>query len=190
MRLTIIRMNADLVLNIIAVVVSFIALTASAVIAVRQITIMRQSNQVPLFVELFQEFRSERFQVAERCIMNKVATGNTGQGVSGLPDDVRSAVNITNNYYGTLGALIMHGILEERVAVSMVGYRADQLWTKLESLIIAERVNRGSDDFASFFEDFVYRVRLHRPYVTSYGITIHRLVDLPADQDQPQQEFS
>ena len=182
-------MNADLILNIIAVVVSFIALTASAIIAVRQITIMRQSNQVPLFVELFQEFRSERFQVAERCIINKLTSENTGNGVSGLSDDVRSSVNIVNNYYGTLGALIVHGILEERVAVSMVGYRADQIWTKLEPLIVAERVNRRSDDFASFFEDFVYRVRLHRPYVTSYGIVIHRVTDPTADQNRPQQEL-
>jgi hypothetical protein len=44
-------MNADLVLNVTAIVVSFVALTVSAVVAVRQITLMRQSNQLPLFVD-------------------------------------------------------------------------------------------------------------------------------------------
>jgi hypothetical protein len=182
-------MSSELVLNIIAIVVSFIALAASATIAVRQVTIMRQSNQLPLFVELFQEFRSERFQQARLYITRKMDGIDPAEGLTGLPDDILSAVNTVNNYFGALDSLIVHKILEEREAVTVVGYVADQLWDKLEPVILAERARRGSDDFACFFEDFIYRVRLHWPPVKSYGIVVHRVKDLSPRYNQPEGEL-
>ncbi|HLI75486.1 MAG TPA: hypothetical protein VKV02_00975 [Acidobacteriaceae bacterium] len=179
-------MNANLILNIIAVVVSFVALAVSAIIASRQTKIMYQSNQVPLFVELFQEFRSERFQLAESHILDELESFDPAEGVMGLPGDIRSDVNVINNYFGTLGSLIIYGILEEREVMTMIGPRADRLWGKLEPFIIAERGSRGSDDFASFFEDLVYRVRLHWPLMKSYGLEIHRLEHLPGENQSVQ----
>jgi hypothetical protein len=142
---------------------------------------------VPIFVELFQEFRSERFQLARLSITNKWDDIDAVKGLAGLPDDVRLAVNTVNNYFGTLGSLIIQGILQESEAVIMVGYAADQLWKKLEPLIMAERISRGNDEFACFFEDFIYRVRLHWPPIKSYGIAVQRLKDLPTEGNPSQQ---
>jgi hypothetical protein len=49
--------------------------------------------------------------------------------------------------------------LEEGIAVSTLGSRADKLWAELESFVLKEREVLGDNDFAKFFEDFVYRVR-------------------------------
>jgi hypothetical protein len=79
------------------------------------------------------------------------------------------------SYFGTLGSLIVYGILDEGAAVSTLGFRGDHLWTELEPFISREREIREDDDFAKFFEDFVCRVRANWPPEKNYGLTIRRL---------------
>jgi hypothetical protein len=174
-------MNPSLILNIAAVVISMTALGVSIPIGIRQIGIMRQSNWMPLFIELEQEFRTERFQRAEIYVMKKLREKDAAKGVLELPDDARLAVNLVQGYFGVLGSLIIYGIVNEKQAVASIGYRADQLWRKLEPFIIGERRLRGDDDFACYFEDFVYRVRTHWPPERSYRISIHRLSSLSVE---------
>src|SRR5690242_15871726 len=86
-------MDSSSVLNVVAVAVSVSALSVSLVFAVRQTRIMRQSNQVPLFVDLIQEFRSKGFQDAEQYILHKLRKENSPEkGVLALPDQARFAV--------------------------------------------------------------------------------------------------
>lgn len=171
-------MNIALILNIIAILVFFVALAVSMTIAIRQIVVMRQSNQIPLFVELIQEFRSERFQQAEMYIMNKLDERDADKGVLGLPAEARPAAVAVQSFFGTLGSLIIYGILEESECVAALGYRADQLWKRLEPFIAAERTKRGDNDFANFFEDFVCRTRAHWPPEKSYGLVVRRVGEL------------
>lgn len=167
------------VFNAITIFVAFGALIVSLFFAVRQTRIMRQSNQLPVFIELEQEFRSERFQRAELYIMRKLKEKDFENGVLGLPDEMRLAVTLVQSYFGVLGSLIVYGIINEREAVASMGYRVDQLWRKLEPFILAERRIRGDDDFAIFFEDFVYRIRTNWPPEKRYNIIVHRLSALP-----------
>lgn len=173
---TIRSMSSSLVLNVLAVVVAFIALTVSVIFAMRQITIMRQANQMPVFVDLIQEYRSQDFQQAEHYVMYKLAREHTSSdGVLSLPSEARHAATVVLSFFGTVGSLIAFGILKEDIAVSTLGSRADKLWTDLEPFIIKERQRLGDSDFAKFFEDFVYRIRTNWPPEEHYGILIHRL---------------
>lgn len=169
-----------MVLNIIAVVVAFIALAVSVMFAVRQIAIMRQANQMPVFVNLIQEYRSPEFQQAEYYIMHKLAAENRrNDGILNLPFEARSNATRVLSYFGTLGSLIIYGILEEVMAVSTLGFRADHLWVELEPFVTKEREIRGNNDFAKFFEDVVCRIRANWPPEEHYGITIRRLPSHP-----------
>jgi hypothetical protein len=169
-------MNASMLLNVIAVVVAFVALSVSVIFAMRQTAIMRQANQMPVFVNLIQEYRSQNFQQAEHYVMHKLATENTpGDGVLRLPFEARCAATTVLSFFGTMGSLITYGILKEDIAVSTLGFRADKLWMELEPFIIKEREGRSDNDFAKFFEDFVYRARTNWPPEEHYGFTIHRL---------------
>ena len=172
------NMSTSLLLNIIAIAISTAALCVSILIAIRQITIMRQSNQMPIFINLEQEFRSERFQRAELYVLRKLKDKDAVKGVQALPDEARLAVTLMSSYFGVLGSLVIYGIVSERQAVAALGYRADQLWRKLEPFILAERRIRGDDDHAKFFEDFICRVRAHWPPEKSYSIPVRRLGDL------------
>lgn len=167
-----------MILNITAVAISTAALCVSILIAIRQITIMRQSNQMPIFIDLEQEFRSEQFQRAELYVLRKLKDKDAVKGVQALPDEARLAVTLMSSYFGVLGSLIIYGIVGERQAVAALGYRADQLWRKLEPFILAERRIRGDDDHAKFFEDFICRVRGHWPPEKSYNIPVRRLGDV------------
>lgn len=182
-----IDVDAGSILNIAAVAVSLIALGVSGAIAIRQIAIMRRSNQIPLFVELIQEFRSERFQRAELYIMSQLKESDAVMGVLALPDEARLAVTAVQSFFGTLGSLIIFGILDESETVAALGYRADQLWRKLEPFIAAERAIRGDDDFADFYEDFVCRTRANWPPEKRYNIKVRRLGALrfPAEDPPP-----
>ena len=171
-------MSTSLLLNIIAVAISTAALCVSVLVAIRQITIMRQSNQMPIFINLEQEFRSERFQRAELYVLRKLKDKDSVKGVQALPDEARLAVTLISSYFGVLGSLVIYGIVRERQAVAALGYRADQLWRKLEPFILAERRIRGDGDHAKFFEDFICRVRTHWPPEKSYSIPVQRLSDL------------
>ncbi|WP_327047182.1 hypothetical protein OG320_04635 [Microbispora sp. NBC_01189] len=74
--------------------VSVLALVVSVITALRQTTMMRNSNQLPVLVELFQEFRSAEWQRAEAYVLGRLRTEHDPQaGCSALPDEARIAVN-------------------------------------------------------------------------------------------------
>jgi hypothetical protein len=174
-------MDSSSVLNIIAVVVAFGALTVSLIFAMTQTRIMRQTNQMPIFIDLIREFRSKEFQQMEHYVLNKLTQENPEKGVLGLPDQARFAASTIVSFFGVLANLIIEGIISEASAVSTLGFRANNLWTKLEPFIVGERNIRGDDDSARYFEDFVCRVRTHWPPEKYYRMPTHRLRDLPVN---------
>jgi len=172
-------MDTSALLNILAVAFSFGALSVSLIFAIRQTRIMWQSNQVPLFVDLIKEFRSREFQNAEQYVMHRLKIENSAEkGVLRLPEEARLAATTVQSFFGTLGQLVINDIISEASAVSTLGLRASKLWTELEPFIESERKLRGDDDFAMFYEDFVYRTRANWPPEKSYSLVVHRLASL------------
>ena len=146
------------------------------VFAVRQIVIMRQSNQMPIFITLIQEWRSPEFQLAERYVIVHLPIGDTlTNGLAGLTEEGCLAVTKVLSFFATIGFLIVYGILSEPPAVLILGYRADKLWVELEPLINSERKIQGNNDFAKFFEDFVRRVRGNWPPEEHYNVRVRRI---------------
>jgi hypothetical protein len=110
------------------------------------IKLMRQTNEMPIFIQLLQEFRSHEFQRAERYIMHDLRAHPPDKGVLHLPEEASWAITTVQSFFGTLGSLIIYNIVSEAEAVSTVGYRANRLWIKLEPYIRRERQIRGDDD--------------------------------------------
>jgi hypothetical protein len=178
-------MNSASVLNILAVAAAFAALAVSAVVAIRQIRLLRQTNEMPIFIEMLQEFRSREFQSAERYIINALGEHPPNKGVLHLPEEASWAITTVQSFFGTLGSLIIYDIVSEAEAVSTLGYRANRLWTKLEPYIERERQIRGDDDYAKFWEDFVCRVRTNWPPEQHYKIVVRRLPRPSEDGNLP-----
>jgi hypothetical protein len=182
-----IAMSGSSVLNVLAVVAAFAALTVSIIFAARQTRLMRQTNQMPIFVEMLQEFRSREFQKAERYIADDLGSQPSNKGVLGLSEKASWAITKMQSFFGTLGSLIIYDVIGEAEAVSTLGYRADRLWKKVEPYIEQERLLRGDDDYAKFWEDFVWRVRANWPPERHYGIRVHRLHAQPSDSGNTSQ---
>jgi hypothetical protein len=176
-----VAMDSSSVLNVIAVAVAFGALAVSLVFAMTQTRIMRQTNQMPIFIDLIREFRSSEFQEAEQYVLNKLTQENPAHGVLRLPDRARFAASIVVSFFGVLANLVIEDIISEASAVSTLGFRANNLWTKMEPFIMGERNIRGDNDYARYFEDFVCRVRTHWPPEKYYPIPTRRLAELPVN---------
>ena len=62
------------------------------------------SNQLPVLVELFQEFRSTEWQQAEAYVIGRLrAEYDPGLGCSALPDEARIAVNKVVGFFSGFG---------------------------------------------------------------------------------------
>lgn len=163
-------------LNITAVAVSFFALIFSLLFALQQIRVMRQANQMPIFIDMIKEFRSKEFQQAEQYILHRLRYESPADsGVLRLKDEARLAATVIQSFFGVLADLVMRGIISEEAAVSTLGFRASNLWTELQPFIVAERRIRGDDDFACYYEDFVCRARLNWPPEKYYRRVLQRI---------------
>jgi hypothetical protein len=164
------------VINILALVVAIVSLALSATLALRQLFMMRHANQLPMFVELNQEFRSQDFTESESFVLHKLATeASADNGVLLLPPEVLRHVNRLTTFYNILGALIIFKVAKESIIVPILGYRASRAWDALEPFILKEREIRGTPYFVCYFEDLVSRARANYPAVPAYKIQLRRL---------------
>jgi hypothetical protein len=162
-----------LLFNIMALVVSVASLAVSGAVALRQVTIMRHANQLPIFIELTQEHRSDAFQDAyERVLADLADEGLNECDVSSLPDETRAAFTRVAAFFITLGAMVVFGVVKESMVVYLFGYRAAKAWRSMEPIIMSERRERHSN-YASLFEDLVARASDNWPPSEAYGISLH-----------------
>lgn len=159
-----------------AVIISIIALFASGILAVRQVSMMRHANEMPVLVDLMQEFRSAEFQMAEEYVLKRLATENDlSLGCSGLTGRASLAVNLVNSFFLSLGTLVAQDMVDEATVVLLFGFRANRAWSALESRIMREREIRDDPFFAVPFEDLVCRVRDGWPPTNRYRLKFRSL---------------
>ena len=163
-----------MVLGISSLVASFLALGVSIWTALRQVRIMRHSNQVPLLVETFKEYRSPLYQRYEHYVVNNLAKDHSPElGFAGLPEEARTAATSLVTFFNVLGSFLIFGMADESVIVPLFAYRASQAWDALEPYIRRERQARGNYYFASHFEDLVCRTRDHP--AADFGLRLRRV---------------
>jgi hypothetical protein len=120
-------MSASDILSVVSLVVSLVSLLTAARLAVRQSALMRHANELPIFIELTQEFRSPDFQHAEEYVLRKLATEHSPDlGISNLPEDAKVAVSTVLTFFSTFGAYIAFGLADEKIVVAIFGYRANR----------------------------------------------------------------
>jgi hypothetical protein len=173
-----------LVLNIVTLVLSVISLLTSAYLLWRQTGTMRNTNAIPIVVELTQAFISPEFQRAEHYVVSELANEHSPKlGCSKLPEDARNAVQTVISLFISFGSFVALGIADEKHVVSLFGYRADRAWKALEPYIKTERELRGEDHpFARFFEDLVWRTRKNSPWTEAYNLNLGQV----SEESQPE----
>jgi hypothetical protein len=106
----------------------------------------------------FRNLRTKEFLEAQDYIFQSMDSHEPDRGVSGLPSDVKSKILMIVNFYNDLGRLVVHGALDEEVALSSFGENLYQTWIVLHVFIESER-NLLPVRFMLYFEDMACRVR-------------------------------
>lgn len=170
--------TAAVLLNVIALTISVFSLLAASYLAIRQYRVSRHANELPILVQLTQEFRSKEFQEAEDYALRSLETEHSSDlGITGLPIRAKTAVTTLLTFYSSFGAYIILGLTDEKVIVSLFGFRANRTWVALEKYIQRERVLRNDDEYVAYFEDLVCRIREHWPPPKTYGIPLLKMRD-------------
>ena len=165
----------SLAFNLVAVSLSVASLLVSALLVIRQITVARHANQVPVLVSLTEQFSTRDFYSAEKFILEELAQKHESSlGVGGLPEEIQLKVNKIIWSANMIGLLIVQEVLDEAVVVPLYGFRFRRLWQSLEPYIAVERQNRG-DYFSAFFEDLVCRIDANWPPAAAYRLRLRRL---------------
>jgi len=172
-----------MLLNVVSLAASLAALAISTVLAARQSRLMRHANEVPVLMTIFNQYSSAEFQGYDFYVTQQMATEHSPElGFANLPDEARTAATAIATFFTFLGTLLLHGVVDEAVVITQIGYRARRAWSALEPYIIGERKIRGDENFASPFEDFVCRIMDNWPPEKSYGLNLKKMTTETAER--------
>lgn len=146
-----------------AVIISIVALAASVLIGWKALTLSRQSNTMPVLIDLFREHRSQRLADARQFVHHQLTEYDLTKGLSELPEEKQTLVRELAWFYDNLGALVTHGIIDVSPVSGYLGVSVLTTWEKMQPLIEAERITR-QDSFDPqrwqiYFENLYYLIR-------------------------------
>jgi hypothetical protein len=144
--------DLTVVFNVSTLVVSVIALVASAVVGVRQIRLSNGGNQLPVVLEAFRESREPGWLPANEYVLNALRKQSPEHGQRGLPDDARVHTTTIGLFYDDLGKLVAHGVIGKDLVIGAYGTMIVRLWDALAPFVYAERRLHGLH-FWIYFEN-------------------------------------
>lgn len=146
-------------LSVASLLVAVLALLVSTGVAWRQLSRMRESNMLPVTLDMFREFRTHEFRAAMRYLVEDLWTehppGTTG--ITALPDDARARLTEVISYFNNVGLLLHQGIVDERVIQGFMGGSLLRAWDRVAPYLRVERALRDDPIFYGFFEHAVAR---------------------------------
>ena len=148
-------MTLPIFLNIIAVMASLLALAVSSTFAIRQIRLARQAHQVPA-MDFLWIMRSPKFLRSEEILWVELPQQDPSLRFSELPEALRDEAESILSFYQKVAYLVGLGIVDSRLAILPVHYRAPRTWAAVEPFVRNERIHRG--DELAFYNAFEYLV--------------------------------
>ncbi|MCX4976245.1 hypothetical protein [Streptomyces sp. NBC_00620] len=151
-------------MNIAALVLSITAVVVSVLVSIRQLTLARHSNTLPVVIDLFREHRGDDLTDARAFVYRELDTFDLSQGLSGLPEDKQNLVRDLAWFYDNVGALVTHSVVDVEPVSGYLGGSVILMWEKMEPLIQAERARRNpslenSQRWQVYFENLYHLVR-------------------------------
>ncbi|GID91412.1 hypothetical protein ACFQFC_10555 [Amorphoplanes digitatis] len=143
-----------MIFNVATLIVSVAALAISGWAAARQLRLVRGSSDLKLTAEiLVGRFGSKEFQVDQRYVLERLGQDHDpALGIGGLPEPAAAAAWNVAFMYENLGLMLVFGLVDRRIVLSIGNYRIQRSWEALEPFIRAERSLRDAP-FMNFFEN-------------------------------------
>ena len=158
-----------------AEIIAIAALLISLISAIKQLTIAQQANTLSTVVTILKEYRSPEFKEKIFYIHKKLKKNHQPEdGLWAIPESDRETVLSVCHLCDTLGALVVHDIVSEKLIISYIGGSIDALWKSLEDYIKNERKIRNSD-YQQYFEHLVSRIRKLDPEKIRQKLRLEKL---------------
>jgi len=162
-------------IEIISLIISVIALVTSVAVAVQQINIAKQSNFLPILIDMFSEFRSPKFKRHLYYVTQRLSKEhNSKKGFQNLPEPARTHVITVSHFFDNLGVIVANKIVDEKLVISFMGESIYSAWQALEPFIKRERELRNSE-YQEYFEDLVVRVKKNPPHIIRKQLGLQEL---------------
>ena len=152
-------MTVPISLNIAAVMASLLALTMSSTFAIRQIRLAKQAHQLPA-VDFLWIMRSPDFLRAEEHLWSELPKQDPSLRFNELPRALRDEAESILTFYQKVAYLVGLDIVDKRLAILPVHYRAPRTWASVEPFVRNERIYRGDElAFYNAFEHLVAEIQ-------------------------------
>lgn len=147
-------------INLVAIIISILALGISSFLTLRQAALARQANQISIFVDLLSEVRSVDFRRREQAVWQNLPQHSAAGGFDQLPEEDRVNAEVVCSYYSALAYCIAIGVLDHDLALAPIQSRLIATWETVHPFVIGERerADYGSSYF-SLLEDFVMQAK-------------------------------
>ncbi|WP_329134933.1 hypothetical protein OG552_20310 [Streptomyces sp. NBC_01476] len=167
-------------MNTAALVLSIVAVVVSVVVSLRQITLARHSNALPVVIDLFREHRSDHLTTARAFVYRELPAYDLSQGLDALPEEKQRLVRDLAWFYDNLGALVAHNLVDVEPVSGYLGGSVILIWEKMEPLVRGERVKRDPANqdpirWQVYFENLYHLVKETPPSKARSGEKLWRL---------------
>jgi hypothetical protein len=167
-------------LSIISLVLSLVAITITAYLSVRQVTLMRHANELPAFVDLLQEYRSGNYYAHQYFILNDLQAFSPQKGYSGLPPRQRKHFLVMFDYMSSMACLVSFNIVSVNHVFAMYGYLFQDIWHQMRPFVEKERELTGRE--IGFMVEYLCRKLSDFSHTTAVGdlpILTHTIRTVP-----------
>jgi hypothetical protein len=147
-------------LSIAALIASIASLTLASMIALRQVRVSRNANQLPIIVDIVYKARSIQFRKMEERLQRELPAYDGSQGFGILPEDLADQAMEICIYYQNLAYLMVLKIIDPLIVYLPFHVLMPLSWDALEPYILAQRKAQGTPyGFMNQFEYMVKHVR-------------------------------
>jgi len=155
--------NIEAIADVLALVISLIALTVSAYLAARQTKTAAAGYALPVVLEVFDQFRTPEFFTARQYVYHRLNVEfDPPVALVDLPVDVQTTVRLVAGRYDDLGKLVAHGIIDEDLIIGSNGTATRKVWAAVKPFVLLDRRENNATTWC-YLEDLARRVERRPP---------------------------
>jgi hypothetical protein len=153
-------MDATTLLNTAAVLTSLLALGVSSRLVLRQAKLQDKANHLPAFMYFLAEIRSAETHERYNYVCTQLAREHSADlGISGLPEQSRTAIYDIAYFYVMVATLARTGILKDDELLALIGRRVVLVWDAIAPFVAREQELNPAAGSMSVLADFAERAR-------------------------------
>jgi hypothetical protein len=128
-------------------------------LVLRQVRAAHGANQLPVVFKIFSFMQSSEVRRKEESVRAELLDHDPSLGFSGLPEPLHGYAREASSNFNEVGYLLMLRVVDERIAILPLYWRAQALWVAVEPFVKGERELRNDHhSFMNGFESLIVKI--------------------------------